>query len=106
MIIQNGTIEVKRKQTVAIDSATGHHSEPQREGWGKAIPCQYIPKTNLQARSNGEPHTSVSYEILIEERPFCGEQVRLRDMAHKVIGEYSIISATPLDAVSEILILV
>lgn len=105
MIIQNGTIEVKRKRSVGLD-ADGHPNKPLDERWGKPIPCQYIPNKNLLARSNGEPYVNVSYEVLIEECPFCGEQVRLRDMCGKVLGDYSVISATPLDAVSEIRILI
>lgn len=107
MIIQNGTIEVKRKQGTGIDPVTGHPTEPYREYWGEPIPCQAIPRVNLQARdSNGEHIKSVSYEILIEEREFCGEQILLRDMSGRVVGEYPVISALPLDAVSEVQILI
>lgn len=108
MIIQNGTIEVKHKRSVGVDPITGHPFEPLAERWGCPIPCQYIPVVDLQARDiNGEHVTRASYEVLIEEHPICcAEQVRLRDMAGCVKGEFSVISATPLDAVCEVRILI
>ena len=111
MIIQNGTIELKCKRSGGydgIDPVTGHPVDTLCECWGEPIPCQYLPTVNLQARDiNGEHVTRASYEVLVEERPICcSEQVRLRDMAGCVIGEYSVISATPHDAVCEVRILI
>lgn len=108
MIIQNGTIEVKCKRGIGIDPETGHPLVPISEQWGQPIPCQYIPVVNLQARDiNGEHVTRATYEVLIEEHPICcAEQVRLRDMAGCAKGEFSVISATPLDAVCEVRILI
>ena len=92
MIIQNGTIEVKRK--------TGGGIDPE-------IPCQYSAnKYNQLGRVNGEHFTTAQYSVLIEEQQFTAEQVRLKDRAGNVVGEFSVISVEPLEAVSELRIMV
>lgn len=107
MIIENGTIEVKVKTACGIDPETGHPRRPSEAQWGHPIPCQYLFKThNKQGRINGEPKTIATYEVLIEEQPFDAEQVRLTDKAGKSLGEFSIISIEPLEAVCEIRILI
>ena len=107
MIIANGTIEIKKKQVAEIDPATGYAVAPTAVSWGRPIACQYSALSyNKLARSNGEPHTSAQYNILIEQRPFNAEQIRLRDRYGNIIGEYSVIQMEPLDAVCEIRIIV
>lgn len=108
MIIENGTIELKQKMGGGgIDPATGYPQKPSSVGWGNPIPCQYMPNQyNNLGRVNGEHFKTAEYTILIEEQPFGAEQLRLKDLAGSVVGEFSIIQAEPLEAVCEIRILV
>ncbi len=109
MIIQNGNIQFKEKNPGKIDPETGYPSKPATAGWGKPIPCQFIPnnRTNL-GRVNGERFTTASYTVLVEEQPLpASEQVRLTEMGGKVLGEFSLIAPPePLEAVGEIRILI
>lgn len=106
MIIQNGHIQIKHKTAGGIDKVTGHPI-PSVSTWSVPIPCQYIPNNvNKRGMIQGEHYTIASYTILLEEQPFTAEQIRLTDMDGNVIGEYSIISSQPLDAVKEVQILV
>lgn len=107
MIIQNGTIEAKRKTGGDIDPATGY-PKPANAVWSDPIPCQHSAnKYNKLGKVNGEHFTVAQYEILIEEQPFEGvEQVRLKDLAGNNLGEFSIMQVEPLDAVCELRILV
>lgn len=107
MIIANGTIEFKRKEGGGIDPDTGHPIPP-REYWSCPVPCQFIPNENRQARtSDGEHYHQYTHEVLVEEMRVCAtEQVRLRNWCGDVIGEYSIISFSPLEAVSEVRIII
>lgn len=103
MIIQNGTIEVKRKTGGGIDPETGYPQKPGVVGWGCPIPCQYSAnKRNNLGRVNGEHFIVAQYEILIEQQPFAAEQVRLIDRAGCIIGEFSVMQVEPLDAVCEL----
>ncbi len=107
MIIQNGTIEVKRKTGGGIDPETGYPQKPETVVWGDPIPCQYSAnKYNQLGRVNGEHFTTAQYSVLIEEQQFTAEQVRLKDRAGNVVGEFSVISVEPLEAVSELRIMV
>ncbi|MCM1168900.1 MAG: hypothetical protein NC324_03085 [Bacteroides sp.] len=107
MIIQNGTIEAKRKTAGGIDPVTGFPVVSSDVAWGEAIPCQYSAnKHNWLGRVNGERFTVAEYTILIEERPFEAEQIRLKDNLGNVVGEYSVMQIEPLEAVGEIKILV
>lgn len=107
MIIQNGTIEVKQKTGGGIDPETGYPQKPGVVGWGCPIPCQYSAnKWNNLGRVNGEHFTVAQYEILIEQQPFAAEQVRLKNLAGDIIGEFSIMEIEPLEAVCELRILV
>lgn len=106
MIIQNGTIEIKMKTGGGIDPATGFPVRPAEE-WGAPIPCQfYANRRNNLGRSNGEHFTVASYIILIEFLSFEGEEIRLSDRTGRTVGEYSVMSAEPLDAVSQTMITV
>lgn len=111
MIIANGFIQPKQKTATTqavIDPATGHPRKGAVEAsWGERIECQYSAnRYNDLGRVLGEPHTERSYEILIEAQPFAAEQVRLLNLNGESVGEFSIISATPLDAVGQIKLLV
>lgn len=104
MIIPNGTIEIKQKTCGGIDPETGYPKRSSDVVWGEPIPCQTLTnKYNALALSKeGNPIISASYAVLIDEQPFEGEQVRLKDRQGKVIGEFSIIQIETLEAVCEI----
>lgn len=105
MIIENGTIEFKRKTPVQIDPETGYPTKPTEVGWSDPIPCQYLPvNRNLLAKTNGEPTTKATYTVLIEEQPLPeAEQIRLTDKSGKNLGEFSMIAPPEaLEAVAEI----
>lgn len=110
MIIQNGTIEVKTKVGGSgIDPATGFPVRPTDAVYGKPIPCQYSANQyNQLGRVRGESFTIANYTILIEQPAlsFVAEQIRLKDMAGKTIGDFSIMSVEPLEAVCELRITV
>lgn len=126
MIIANGTIEVKLKTAGGIDPATGYPvastgpvtqqvsggtQQPAATppAWGTPIPCQWsaVTKDNLGRTVSGN-FTLASYSVLIEQdgTPFTAEQVRLKDTGGNAVGEFSVISAEPLDAVCETRILI
>ena len=107
MIIQNGTIETKGKVAGGIDKETGHPVKSSEPTWNEPIACQFIPNQhNNLGVSTGQHFTLASYTVYIEEQPFNAEQIRLKDMGGKVLGEFSIISIEPLEAVCEIKILI
>lgn len=108
MIIQNGFIEVKQKSGGGgIDPETGYPIAHDSVEWGDPIPCQYTANShNWQGRVNSEHFTIAQYEILIEEQPIEAEQIRLSKFSGEIIGEYSIMEIEPLEAVSELKILV
>lgn len=110
MIIVNGYIQPKVKATgqPIVDPATGHvRKSATSASWGERIECQFYANSyNALRLSMGEPTTQRSYTILIDEQPFSAEQIRLLDLEGGVVGEFSIISATPLDAVGQIKCLV
>lgn len=108
MIIENGTIEVQRSNGGGIDATTGFPTAASAS-WGIPIPCQFSPvKVNRLAQSQGEPVIEKSFTILIEEQPqeFAAERVRLKTDTGRVVGEFSIISAEPLEAVGQVKITV
>lgn len=107
MIIQNGTIELRNKTAGGINRETGHPVKPSEVSWGTPIPCQFLQNThNYLGITSGEHFTQATYTILIEEQTIEGEQLRLKDMGGKVIGEFSVKAIEPLEAVCEIKILV
>lgn len=107
MIIENGTIEVKRKVANGINPATGFPVAPAEVEWGAPIPCQYsATRHNWLGKTDGEHYTAASYSILIEEQPFEAEQIRLKDRSGNVVGDFSVMQIEPLEAVGEIKILV
>lgn len=105
MIIENGTIEFKRKDVAGIDPETGYPDEVSHICWGEAVPCQYQPvKRTLLSTVNGEHFTSATYSVLIEMQPLPdSEQVRLTDGNGNVLGEFSLLSPPEfLEAVGQI----
>jgi hypothetical protein len=109
MIIANGTIEIKIKGAMEQDSATGFYA-PTQSTWGTPIACQYtLSNSTLDVQSNGESYTTAHYSILIEEcrLPEAFEQLRLKDNAGRVIGEFSLLSVPEvLAAVGQIRLLI
>lgn len=107
MIIQNGYIESVTLVGGGLDETTGHPLKANKE-YGELIPCQfYASRYNAQAKSNGEPATSESWVILIENLwDFDADVLRLQDMDGKFIKEFSILRKEPLDAVGQIRITV
>ncbi len=109
MIIANGFIQVKRKNVSepAIDPATGFANKPKATEWGDPIECQYsATRYNAVGEVEGEPRTEQSYEILIEDQPFVAGQIKLFDLSMNIIGEFPVVSAIPLQAVSQIKVIV
>jgi hypothetical protein len=107
MIIQNGTIEVKAKTGGGINPETGYPVKPVNVSWSEPIPCQYSAnKYNKLGKYNGEHFTVAQYIVLLEEQPFEAEQVKLKSLDGKVIGEFSIMEIEPLEAVCELRILI
>lgn len=109
MIIDNGTIEFKQKKAGGLDPDTGHPIKCSEAGWSDPIPCQYAPLSiSLLARANDERITKATYTVLIELQDLpASEQLRLKDSAGVVIGEYSLLSPPEsLIAVNEIKLLI
>lgn len=109
MIIENGTIEVKRKTAGGIDPETGYPVKSSEVSWENPIGCQYSAnKYNKLGKVNGEHFTLAQYSILIDEQPFEGvEQIRLTDnRTGKSLGEFSVMEVEPLEAVCQLRILV
>lgn len=109
MIIDNGAIEFKEKAPGKIDPDTGYPTKATKAGWGDPIPCQFLPNNrNNLGRVNGERFTTASYTVLLEEQPLpLSEQVRLKDRAGNILGEFSLIaSPEALEAVGEIKLLI
>ena len=109
MIIENGTIEFKKKTPGKIDPETGYLQKATEVGWNEPIPCQYLPNScNNLGRVNGERFTKATYTVLLEEQPLPdSEQIRLTDRCGKSLGEFSLIAPPEaLEAVGEIRILI
>lgn len=104
MIIENGTIEVKGKKAGGINPESGFPVLSTDVSWGKPILCQfYHVKMNNLAIVNNEHYKHATYEILIEEQVggFSAEQIRLKRLTGEEVGEFSVISSEPLQAVRE-----
>lgn len=102
MIIQNGTIEVQIIAEGELDDK-GYPIVPVGEQWGEPIPCQYmIAKYNALALLLNEPITEQNYTILIEKQEFSADRVRITDMEGVEVGQFSVTSIEPLDAVGQI----
>lgn len=103
MIIGNGYIETKRKEAAGIDPESGHPIKPSGVSWSTPIPCQYTAnRYSNVGQVRGEHFKTAEYSILIEAQSFDAEQIRLKDRCGNIVGEFSIISAEPLEAVCQI----
>lgn len=104
MIIENGHIRIKVKAEPQV-TEDGYFKKPDKEQWLSPIPCQWILTAgNNNEMVNGEHYKSASYTILIEQGPqlHIGEQLMLEDFLCTCLGEFSIISVEPLDAVGQL----
>lgn len=105
MIIPNGILEAQTTAGSGLDERgfpkTANHT------WGVPVPCQFSPvKQNYLASVNGEPVRTRSFSILIEAQDFSADRVRLTADNGKCIGEFSVISVEPLEAVCQVRIIV
>jgi len=108
VIIVNGHIRRKSKAGGGIDDTTGFPITATST-WGDPIPCQYVPtQQNLQGTATNEATAIRHYAIFLEGydgREGCElcvkEQIQLHDQCCHLIGEFSIISVTPLLAVDQ-----
>lgn len=114
MIIPNGTIQWKTGSKAEYDKATGWPTEGASR-WSGPVECQYWANTfNALGVTQGERFTAAQWIILIEtplggvDAPvdFTGTRIRLTDRSGRVIGEFPVISASPLDAVGQTKIIV
>lgn len=104
MIIENGHIHIKAKSEPQV-TEDGYYKKPDTEQWLSPIPCQWIlTSANNNEMVNGEHYRSASYTILVEmgSGVCSGEQLKLEDLAGNCLGEFSIISVEPLDAVRQL----
>ena len=104
MIIENGTIQVKQKgEGGGIDPETGYMRKASGVTWGDPIACQFYPNrySNL-GRVSGERFKTAEYTVLIEGQEFTAEQICLKDEWGALVGEFSVISAEPLQAVGQV----
>lgn len=110
MIIANGCIEIGVIEGGGVDPRTGYPTRPLKASYGEAIPCLFVPTHyNAQGRAGAEHATSLAYTVYIDDvgRDMFGtERLRLRDLAGRVVGEFSVISVEPLSAVGQVKILV
>ena len=109
MIIANGFIQVKRKNVSepAIAPATGFANKPKATEWGGPIECQYsATRYSSVCEAEGEPRTEISCGILTEVHPFVAGQIKLFDLSMNIIREFPVVSAIPLQAVSQIKVIV
>ena len=108
MIIENGHIEVKHKKAGGIDD--NGMPVPPTFSFGKPIRCQWWANSfSWRGRTSSGGHfTSASFEILVEagDGVELGEQLRLTDDRGRTIGEFSVMSIEPLQAVGQYRILV
>lgn len=109
MIIENGSLRVKVKTGGGIDPVT-HNPVKAVETWSDPMPCQWsVNKRDNLGVFNGEHFAVASYIVLIDQilkPPFKGQQVELVSLNFGSLGQFSIISTEPLDAVGQIRILV
>ena len=109
MIVENGRIQVLEKSETTVYDENGFPSESEAV-WGAEFPCQFKAAwySNKAKSENSGTYVSASFEILIElpEEVFDYEQLRLYDNFGKIVGEYSVTSATPLAVVGLLRIIV
>lgn len=108
MIIGNGSIQILHKSVEGLDG-NGFPIVSEDE-LGCPIPCQFRANyySNMGKSDNAGAFVTASFEIMIDlpEEPFEYEQIRLNDKFGRKLGDYSIISATPLAVVGLLRIIV
>lgn len=104
MIIANGYIRyVLTDDDGGINPATGYAMEAS-VGMSDYIACQfYANNLNYLSKENGEPVTRQGYTILVEQASgeIQSHRLRLYDSTMTEVGEFPVISVTPLDAVCQ-----
>lgn len=104
MIIVNGYIKyVLTMEEGGVDAATGY-AVGSNTTLSDYIPVQFNPLTfNYLSKDNGEPVTKQGYAIFVEYTSGAVQSERLRLFRSDLteVGEFSVISVTPLDAVCQ-----
>jgi hypothetical protein len=103
MIIENGTICTKIKTGGGL--VNGNPVRPF-ENWSDPIPCNIkINQHNNKGKVDGNTFKVASYVVLIETGAFDADMVKL-ERDGRGLGEFSVQSIDPLDAVGAIKITV
>ncbi len=104
MIIPNGYIQyVLTENEGGIDANTGYAIE-NSSTLSQYVPVQFNPlRFNYLSKENGEPVTKQGYAIFIEYSSGAvqSERIHLYRSDMTEVGEFSVISITPLDAVCQ-----
>lgn len=104
MIIANGYIRYILTDTEGgIDKTTGY-AKSSTTSLSSYVPVQFNPlRFNYLSKENGEPVTKQGYAVFVEYASGAVQSERLHlyraDMTE--VGEFSVISITPLDAVCQ-----
>lgn len=101
MIIENGRIEILSSQQDGLDE--NGFPIVGEEKVVSELPCQFQQVSHsLQAKDpESGSYTRQSFTLMVDEpdEPFNAERVRLFDMYGQKVGEFSVVSITPLQAV-------
>lgn len=104
MIIANGYIRyVLTDNEGGIDAETGY-AVASTTSVSNYIPIQFNPlRFNYLSKENGEPVTKQGYAIFVEYTSGAvqSERVQLYRADMTEVGEFSVVSVTPLDAVCQ-----
>jgi hypothetical protein len=101
VIIQNGYIQPIESVAGGQDPVTGYYNKPSTS-YGEKIACQYHPNShNDKGMVNGEHFTIATYTVLVEGFTFTASRARLLTLDDKEVGEYSVLSPEPLQAVGQ-----
>ena len=104
MIIANGYIRYILTDTEGgIDESTGY-AVASTTSFSNYVPVQYNPMSfSYLSKENGEPVTRQGYAVFVEYVSGAIQSERLQLYAADMteVGEFSVISITPLDAVCQ-----
>lgn len=104
MIIANGFIRyILTTSEGGVDQNTGY-AVSSTTSLSSPVPVQFNPlRFNYLSKENGEPVTRQGYAIFTEytSGPVQSERLRLYEANMTEVGEFSVISITPLDAVCQ-----
>lgn len=104
MIIPNGYISARLAASPGeVYDEAGLPAVTVDTGWGSPMPCQYVAEAyNAMSRDNNREHrTAVRYTVFVDGTAFKAGRVRLMDARRTAIGEFTVISVTPLRAVNQ-----